>query len=329
MGRSSTNIFIRKAKDMEKVSVLVPIYGVEKYIGQCAHSLFSQTYADIEYIFVDDCSTDRSLAILEEAMKAYPGREADVKVMRHKRNQGVGAARKTACQAATGSFVMFVDADDFLPLTAVEELTKEAKRSQADIIDGSYAEWRDGRAGETIVPPKLSKEKYLRRMLCQNIVSNRLWGRLYRRSLLVDNHIDFAVGINYGEDFSFITRAMFHARRSTSENLAYYYRMDNAASYTHAISKDSLISFFKGCQLVASFFEEKDIEGKYGRALDVGIVNVYRCAAEHGIGFAQVEEICTYRAKDFVCRLCIRLLKRGWSVKAVNYLYLAYRRFCF
>ena len=91
---------------MKKISLLIPIYGVENYIEQCARSLFSQSYTSIEYIFVDDCTKDRSIEILQSVMEDYPDRKEDILLIRHEHNKGLGAARRTAFEAATGEYIM-------------------------------------------------------------------------------------------------------------------------------------------------------------------------------------------------------------------------------
>lgn len=92
-----------------KVSILVPIYGVEKFIGQCAQSLFSQTYKDIEYIFVNDCTPDNSIQVLEEVLAKFPERQQQVSIIQHEKNRGLGAARMTGLQLATGELMMIVE----------------------------------------------------------------------------------------------------------------------------------------------------------------------------------------------------------------------------
>ena len=121
---------------MLKISILTPIYGVEKYIEQCARSLFEQSYASIEYIFVDDCTHDKSIGILQSLLKEYPGRAQQVRIIHHDRNRGVGAARQTALMAATGDYLLFADSDDMLPEDAVEKLARKAVSIHADQIDG-------------------------------------------------------------------------------------------------------------------------------------------------------------------------------------------------
>ncbi len=311
---------------MKKVSILVPIYGVEKYIEECARSLFEQTYTNIEYIFVNDCTQDRSIEILENVIEDYPSRQAQVHLIQHEHNKGLGAARHTAFQASTGEYVMHVDSDDLLPKDAVQSLVTQAEATHADITDGGYAEWREGKTRATYRPDHVEKKTYLKWMLCQNIISNRIWGRLYRRDLLTEHHIYSIEGIDYSEDYAVVPRAMFFAKRAYIDDIVYDYRTDNINSYTHALSEKNLISHFKACQLVASFFEKEDKKGEYHRSVDIGMVNAYRCAAENKIDFHQVDAICTYPIQDTICKICVALMRKGWKVKTVNYLYLAYRR---
>ena len=104
------------------ISILVPIYSVEQYIERCAKSLFEQTYTDIEYIFVNDCSPDRSIDILKETILKYPKRKNYVKIINHDVNRGLSAARNTAVENAIGDFILHVDSDDYLEMDAIEKL---------------------------------------------------------------------------------------------------------------------------------------------------------------------------------------------------------------
>lgn len=110
-----------------KVSVIIPVYGVERYIEQCARSLFSQTMRDgIEYIFVDDCSPDKSIEILEDILREYPHREPQVKIIRHTENQGIGGTRRTGVKNATGEYIIHCDSDDWVEPDMYEMLYGKA-----------------------------------------------------------------------------------------------------------------------------------------------------------------------------------------------------------
>lgn len=311
---------------MKKVSVLVPVYGVEKYIGQCARSLFEQTYENIEYIFVDDCSKDGSIAILRQTMEDYPARKSQTTIIRHERNKGLGGARLTALLHATGEYVTHVDSDDFMPRDAIASLMAKAEESGADMTDGGYAEWEDGKEPVCHPAPHMRKEKYLKAILCQNILPNRIWGRLYRRSTLTGNGVFSVEGIDFSEDYAVVPRAMFHSRMAYTDSTVYFYRKDNTSSYTHTVSEKHLLSHLRACQLVADFFMNVPGGERYRNAVDIGIANAYRCTVENGFDPAVADREITYRPKNTVCRTCIRMMRNGWSKKAADILYLVYRK---
>ena len=120
-----------------KVSILVPVFGVERFIERCARSLFEQTYPDLEYIFVDDGSIDRSIEILQSVVEEYPTRNAAVHLIKHDHNRGLGAARNTALDNATGEFVYHVDSDDYIDRDTIRLLVAKQKETNADIITGN------------------------------------------------------------------------------------------------------------------------------------------------------------------------------------------------
>lgn len=130
------------------LSVLVPVYGVERYIADCARSLFAQRDVDAEFVFVDDASPDGSVDRLREVMAEYPTVGERVRILRHAHNRGVGAARRTAIEAARGTYICFVDSDDVLSDDrALAQLSEEARRTDADLIFGGYCEVSPAAAG--------------------------------------------------------------------------------------------------------------------------------------------------------------------------------------
>ena len=111
-----------------KVSVLVPVYGVERYIGQCAESLMEQTYKDVEYIFVNDCTRDDSIGRLNQVLERYPERRIQVRIINHEKNMGLGMARQSGLNAATGDAVVNVDSDDYVAREMIEKLVALATK---------------------------------------------------------------------------------------------------------------------------------------------------------------------------------------------------------
>ena len=117
-----------------KVSILVPIYNVSTYIEKCANSLFSQTFTDIEYIFVNDATPDDSIEKLQKVIEKYPNRKENITIIQHAENRGLAVARNTAKYAANGDYVLVVDSDDYIEEQMVEILYKKAITDNADIV---------------------------------------------------------------------------------------------------------------------------------------------------------------------------------------------------
>ena len=125
---------------MPKVSVIIPIYSVEKYIEKCAHSLFKQTLDDIEYIFIDDCTPDHSIEIIKDVLEQYPHRKKQTRIVRMPMNSGIGAVRKHGIQLATGDYIIHCDSDDWVDVTMYENMYKKALEENLDIVFCDYYE---------------------------------------------------------------------------------------------------------------------------------------------------------------------------------------------
>ena len=117
-----------------KISLIVPIYGVEKYIRKFAETALGQTYDDIEFIFVNDGTKDRSMEILEALIEERFSHLRPRIVIINKENGGLPMARKSGLEVATGEYILFADSDDWLELDAVEKVVAEAERTDADIV---------------------------------------------------------------------------------------------------------------------------------------------------------------------------------------------------
>ena len=309
-----------------KVSILIPVYGVEQYIAECARSLFSQTYRDLEFIFVDDCSPDNSISVLKKVLEDYPDRANQVHIIRHETNKGVGTARQTAFTHATGEYIMHADSDDLLPADAVELLVGGMQKGAYDIVSGAYAEYRNQTIGAIKLPPTLPSQYYVRQLLCQNLVKHNLWGRLYRRAFLQENNISFVPGIDYCEDYTVITRAFFSARYTTIDDLVYYYRTDNITSYTHQISHKNLVSMLKANAVVIDFFRKNDVKRLYHQALDMGLLNMYRDAMKNGMPPKEIATYCPFQPIKARNSVFLKAMTTWLPMKVSDILYRIYRR---
>lgn len=225
---------------MAKVSILVPIYGVEKFIERCAISLFEQTFDDIEYIFVNDQSKDKSIEILENVILRYPNRNKNIKIINHIVNKGLAGARNTGIANATGDYILHIDSDDYIELNTIELLYNKAINDNADIVVCNFfLEWSHTQK-KVIQSFNGNVNIFIENILAGKIVTS-VWNKLIKRSLYVDNNIHAIEGVNLGEDFVTIPKLIYYSQKiSKVSDCLYHYVQINANSYTKKISDKNI-----------------------------------------------------------------------------------------
>ena len=248
--------------EVYKISVLVPIYGVEQYIERCARSLFEQTYPNLEYVFVNDCTPDRSMEILRQVLENYPNRAYAVKIINHNTNQGIAAARNTLLDNAAGDFVIWVDSDDWLETNAIEILAKSQLETNADLVSGNRIIHYHN--GDSLFEEKKysNKDKMVIQMM-QYGWEHFITGRLIRKSLFVDHGLRWEEGLNVAEDRYMMTLlAYIMSGFSTIDDVVYHYERRNESSLTGnnngiRLTKNS-IQQLGNCLLSEQFFKDKE-----------------------------------------------------------------------
>ncbi len=189
---------------MKKVSVIIPVYNVEKYIKKCLDSLVNQTLSDIEIIVVNDGTPDNSQIIIDEYVKNYPDKVISIV----KENGGQGSARNIGLGKATGEYIGYVDSDDYVELNMYEELYDKAKENDSDIII----------CGNNIVYEnnykKISEINYDNKYNnFENAFFGKMavWNKLYKKEILINNNIKFKEKVWY-EDFAFTLKTLVNAK---------------------------------------------------------------------------------------------------------------------
>lgn len=162
---------------MPKVSVILPVYNVEKYIDKCIQSLLNQTLKDVEFIFVDDCSPDKSVDII----KKY--NDPRIKLVQHEVNKYTAEARNTGVKNATGEYIAFVDPDDYIDNNFLEELYTIAKQSNADIAKGLIRYIPSNEIGNNNARIKINKYRF----------NAAIWSAIYNRRLFSEPDVKFYV----------------------------------------------------------------------------------------------------------------------------------------
>lgn len=204
----------------EMISIIVPIYNVERYLERCVDSLRNQTYASIEIILVDDGSKDGCPEICDE----YVRKDKRIKVI-HKQNGGLSDARNAGLNEASGKYVMYVDSDDYVETDACERLIAGMDEG-VDIVIGAYCEITNGvsaikRHSNLVDGMRYSAKEYMLRAIEKNEWYAPAWLNLYDKDFLLKNQLYYKVG-RYYEDTEILPRLFLAAQDVVYIDYAFY-----------------------------------------------------------------------------------------------------------
>lgn len=225
---------------MPKVSVIIPVYGVEKYIERCARSLLEQTLDDIEYIFIDDCTPDRSIEILERIIDEYqPHLAAERKVVRIERmptNSGLPAVRRHGIQLCTGDYIIHCDSDDWVDIHMYEELYNAAEKYNADVVvcDFCRTDTKDFNKIER-GNHSLDKKEFIVNCLFQRDHWS-LCNKLFKRKLYYN--VVYPMGA-LGEDMVLCIQLLNESNKIAYVSKTFYYYYVNPMSITKKVSVEN------------------------------------------------------------------------------------------
>ena len=238
--------------ERNKVSVIIPIYKVEKFIGRCVRSLMEQTLQEVEYIFVDDATPDKSIEVLQDCLVQYPERK--VIILKHQQNQGLPAARNTGLALAKGEYIFHCDSDDYVEPTMLEELYNAAQKNNADIV---WCDWFLTFAENERYMRQPSFEtpmEALKAMLSGGMKYN-VWNKLVRRSLYTDNDILFPAGYGMGEDMTMMM-LFAHAQKVAYVPQAFYHYVKlNTGAFSQTYSERHLVELKHNVQRICDYMQ--------------------------------------------------------------------------
>ena len=225
---------------MKKVSIIVPVYKVEKYLDKCVESLVNQTYKNIEIILVDDGSPDNCPAICDE----WVSKDSRIKVV-HKENGGISNARNAGMKVATGDYFGFVDSDDVVSIEMYKTLVELLEKNDADMSICQYCEFKDNT--EPMYTLDNDHHIYnnpndvLKRLFCKKDVANAVWNKLYKRELFDD--LEFPVGVIIAEDMYLTYKLILKSNKIVISNSKLYgYRVNRKSSLMSTFSIDKIKS---------------------------------------------------------------------------------------
>lgn len=257
------------------ISIIVPIYKVEKYLNRCIDSILSQSYRNLEIILVDDGSPDNCSIICEE----YAKKDKRIKVI-HKKNGGLSEARNYGIEASTGDYIMFVDSDDYISKDMCKTLLINALENNADIVVCNFKEvYTDNiekinkqciKGNLEVVSNIEALYKYLVRSTTDMVV---VWNKLYKRNIFFgEKYIRFPVG-KLHEDMYTTYKLYYYANKIVIINDVLYYYFRRKESITGSISEKNLLDEIDAIIEQYSFFKGKETDLKY--MVEIKSINMY------------------------------------------------------
>lgn len=308
------------------VSIIVPVYNVEKFIEKCVNSLQKQDYTNIEIILVDDGSPDSSAAIIDR----LAAEDKRVKAI-HQKNQGVSTARNTGIQAASGEYLMFVDGDDWVDTDYVSYFLNLVTELKCDIgMDTNNYSLASTKSSD--VKYKISAEKTMEWIyLGQVFVA--VWNKIYKTSLLRDNCISFNKDIWYGEGMLFNIECLQYVDSVAIGEKAVYHQMFNAESAMRKFNLNSNYCGLRSMYLQKEAWKKKNdnIEKAweyhtycFNRSIIDGLVRSDMVSSNKS-----VYDKCVHDLRKNICiplKIEKRLKKRiGWLLYYVSPMFMAKR----
>lgn len=228
-----------------KISIIVPVYNMEKYLASCIDSLISVPMQNIEIILLNDGSKDRSLEICQN----YAEKDCRIRVYSHP-NRGLGPTRNRGITLAAGKYLAFVDSDDFVDISALEEMLQKAEEKQLDVVQAETMTFVDGKEEKNLrkslahvkdysITDEESKEVFFEQYYFKRIYSHNACDKLYRAEFVNKNRLEFGDNKRiFAEDNWFQLQVLFHNPKIGFLNVPYYFYRQQNNSITHTYQKD-------------------------------------------------------------------------------------------
>lgn len=241
------------------VSIIIPLYNVERYVEECCRAVFEQTYDNCEFVFVDDCGTDNSLKIVCSLIEEYSHLKDRMKILHHECNKGIAAARRTGMENASGTYALYVDSDDVPRRDMVECLMLIAEVNDADVVMCGYS--KEPNMCD-VDRPHVWEEDHVRCMMGTvggDLPYVYLWNKLIKRDLFVQHQLYPSPKLRRSEDHYILSRLFFYAKKVMRTNEVLYFYRTVSSSLGNSWKKKAIpdtVSITEPVRCMNDFLEE-------------------------------------------------------------------------
>lgn len=308
----------------QKVSVIVPVYNVEKYLKRCVDSLIGQSYSNLEILLVDDGSKDNSFSICKE----YELKDSRIRVF-HKENEGLGLTRNYGIERVTGEYITFVDSDDYLKLDAIETMLEKATTTDADVVIANM--FYMGKKMEITAAERLYLSDEIRNVIINCMMGNdgtkrdalsyTATAKLFRKELFTKNDLKFPSERQLiWEDLAFSINAYPLCRKIYILHKPIYYYCFNEDSLTHTYKPNKLELVMKLYRYMGTKIKELNLPSEAQYRLDTNFVGHIRTCIKlevfytykngFGVAIQNIKKICS--------REDVQTLIRSYPVSSFN-----------
>lgn len=242
------------------VSVIVPVYKVERFIERCARSLFSQTFENVEFVFVDDCTPDTSIDILNRVLDEFPSRSSQVTVLHNEVNKGLPFSRRRGAEIASGDYIIHCDSDDWVEPEMCEKLWNTAVQQEADLVLCGYFIEQDEKQLKRII--NADSKRDLMSGLLSGAIPGYTWNKLVKRDIY--RRLSIFPKDNMWEDKVLSVQEFFYCNHAVIiEDPLYHYRLNSEGISLSRQVAPKVSQLEASVALIVSFLDEKGLTEKY------------------------------------------------------------------
>nr|WP_300094774.1 glycosyltransferase [Sedimentibacter sp.] len=272
---------------MSLISIVIPVYNVEKYLSRCLESILSQSLKEIEIIVVNDGSTDHSL----EICRYYQKRDSRIVII-DKQNEGVSVARNTGINYSSGKYIGFVDPDDWIEKNMYENMYNTIEKFKCSIAFCNYS--KDSKLGSTIKTLKINKDLLGKLDIINELIANIVgiedifpkyynvmgcvWRCLYKKDFIDEFGLRFTPGISIMEDLLFNVQALIYCDRACIDHGVYYHYMKNKSSSLHKYNEKMWQDQVVVHNMLEEIIEDADLSEYMRNRLDSRYIAMAACA---------------------------------------------------